>query len=154
MTIRPAHLMSDDSFADSTVASESKPESRWGCFVGLPCYLCTGEWMLSLYLDSGWVILVWIVPVKNLVLWNLFITLILMKIWYCSVWLQKRKDASSSHMVWDLDSTLPFPSHLASYVAETIRPSFKLFSEFQRYINDPECSVKFVIGTYMGWMLI
>ncbi|XP_071909256.1 protein N-terminal glutamine amidohydrolase-like [Coffea arabica] len=51
---------------------------------------------------------------------------------YHVICVQKRKDASSSHKVWDLDSTLPFPSRLASYVAETFRPSFKLFSEFQR----------------------
>lgn len=54
---------------------------------------------------------------------------------YHVICVQKRKDASSSHMVWDLDSTLPFPSHLASYVAETIRPSFKVFSEFQRLLR-------------------
>ncbi|KAK1574813.1 hypothetical protein Q3G72_000156 [Acer saccharum] len=36
------------------------------------------------------------------------------------------------HSVWDLDSSLPFPSPLASYVLETIRPSFQLFSEYKR----------------------
>ncbi|XP_058723955.1 protein N-terminal glutamine amidohydrolase [Vicia villosa] len=35
-------------------------------------------------------------------------------------------------LVWDLDSSLPFPSPLASYVSETIRPSFQLFSDFDR----------------------
>ncbi|MED6181974.1 hypothetical protein PIB30_024446 [Stylosanthes scabra] len=34
--------------------------------------------------------------------------------------------------VWDLDSSLPFPSPLPSYISETIRPSFKLFSDFNR----------------------
>ncbi|KAL0453108.1 UNVERIFIED_CONTAM: protein N-terminal glutamine amidohydrolase [Sesamum latifolium] len=33
------------------------------------------------------------------------------------------------------DSTLPFPSPLATYVAETIRPSFQVFSEFQRFFR-------------------
>lgn len=46
--------------------------------------------------------------------------------------LQKRKESDLPHLVWDLDSSLPFPSPLATYVAETIRPSFQLFSEFQR----------------------
>ncbi|CAL5422812.1 unnamed protein product [Camellia sinensis] len=41
----------------------------------------------------------------------------------------------SSPLVWDLDSSLPFPSPLASYVSETIRPSFQLFSEFQRFFR-------------------
>ncbi|KAL6505967.1 hypothetical protein OROHE_022686 [Orobanche hederae] len=44
----------------------------------------------------------------------------------------KRKESNLPHLVWDLDSSLPFPSPLPTYVAETIRPSFKLFSEFQR----------------------
>lgn len=35
-------------------------------------------------------------------------------------------------LVWDLDSTLPFPSPLPSYVSETIRPSFQLFSDYNR----------------------
>ncbi|CAL5351940.1 unnamed protein product [Camellia sinensis] len=43
----------------------------------------------------------------------------------------QRKKGDSSPLVWDLDSSLPFPSPLASYVSETIRPSFQLFSEFQ-----------------------
>lgn len=43
----------------------------------------------------------------------------------------KRDDKSPQ--VWDLDSTLAFPSPLASYIAETFRPSFQLFSEFQRF---------------------
>lgn len=37
--------------------------------------------------------------------------------------------------MWDLDSTLPFPSPLASYVNETIQPSFQLFAEYQRYFR-------------------
>lgn len=35
-------------------------------------------------------------------------------------------------LVWDLDSSLPFPSPLPSYVSETIRPSFPLFSDYNR----------------------
>ncbi|KAJ6921864.1 protein N-terminal glutamine amidohydrolase [Populus alba x Populus x berolinensis] len=44
----------------------------------------------------------------------------------------QRKREGNSHLVWDLDSSLSFPSPLASYVSETIRPSFQLFSEYQR----------------------
>ena len=45
----------------------------------------------------------------------------------------KRDDKSPQ--VWDLDSTLAFPSPLASYIAETFHPSFQLFSEYQRCVN-------------------
>ncbi|XP_021724138.1 protein N-terminal glutamine amidohydrolase-like [Chenopodium quinoa] len=45
----------------------------------------------------------------------------------------QKKETEKSPLVWDLDSTLPFPSPLASYVAETFRPSFPLFSEFRRF---------------------
>ncbi|KAL3637232.1 Protein N-terminal glutamine amidohydrolase [Castilleja foliolosa] len=51
---------------------------------------------------------------------------------YHVICLQKRKESSLPHLVWDLDSSLPIPSSLATYVSETIRPSFQLFSEFQR----------------------
>ncbi|KAL6530467.1 hypothetical protein OROMI_028356 [Orobanche minor] len=51
---------------------------------------------------------------------------------YHVISVQKRKESNLPHLVWDLDSSLPFPSPLPTYVAETIRPSFKLFSEFQR----------------------
>ncbi|KAG8371958.1 hypothetical protein BUALT_Bualt12G0016900 [Buddleja alternifolia] len=51
---------------------------------------------------------------------------------YHVICVQKGKESNLPHLVWDLDSTLPFPSPLATYVAETIRPSFQLFSEFQR----------------------
>ncbi|KAK0598750.1 hypothetical protein LWI29_037622 [Acer saccharum] len=44
---------------------------------------------------------------------------------------RKRGDDSPC-LVWDLDSSLPFPSPLASYVLETIQPSFQLFSEYRR----------------------
>ncbi|BBH07327.1 Protein N-terminal glutamine amidohydrolase [Prunus dulcis] len=46
-----------------------------------------------------------------------------------------RGDSPSPHLVWDLDSSLPFPCPLAHYVSETIRPDFQTFSEFQRYFR-------------------
>ncbi|GFP92224.1 protein n-terminal glutamine amidohydrolase, partial [Phtheirospermum japonicum] len=51
---------------------------------------------------------------------------------YHVICVQKRKGSNLPHLVWDLDSSLPIPSPLATYVSETIRPSFQLFSEFQR----------------------
>lgn len=49
-----------------------------------------------------------------------------------SHWKLQRKRDGDSHLVWDLDSSLPFPCPLGTYVSETIRPSFQLFSEYQR----------------------
>ncbi|XP_031262852.1 protein N-terminal glutamine amidohydrolase [Pistacia vera] len=54
---------------------------------------------------------------------------------YHVVCIQRKKDGDSPCLVWDLDSSLPFPSPLTPYVSETIRPSFQLFSEFQRYFR-------------------
>ncbi|KZV36354.1 protein N-terminal glutamine amidohydrolase [Dorcoceras hygrometricum] len=51
---------------------------------------------------------------------------------YHVICVQKRKESNLPHLVWDLDSNLPCPSPLDKYVAETIRPSFQLFSQFQR----------------------
>nr|XP_043636608.1 protein N-terminal glutamine amidohydrolase isoform X2 [Erigeron canadensis] len=51
---------------------------------------------------------------------------------YHVICIQKREEENSVDLVWDLDSNLPFPSKLPSYVSESIRPSFELFSEFQR----------------------
>ncbi|CAA0812755.1 Protein N-terminal glutamine amidohydrolase [Striga hermonthica] len=51
---------------------------------------------------------------------------------YHVICVQRRKESNVPHLVWDLDSSLPFPSPLATYVAETVRPSFQLFSEYQR----------------------
>ncbi|TXG46203.1 hypothetical protein EZV62_028298 [Acer yangbiense] len=51
---------------------------------------------------------------------------------YHAVCIQRKRGGDSPCLVWDLDSSLPFPSPLASYVSETIRPSFQLFSEYQR----------------------
>ncbi|KAL8493982.1 hypothetical protein ACS0TY_024963 [Phlomoides rotata] len=51
---------------------------------------------------------------------------------YHVICVQKRKESNLPDLVWDLDSTLPLPSPLATYVAETFRPSFPLFPEFLR----------------------
>ncbi|KAI3507551.1 hypothetical protein L1887_22538 [Cichorium endivia] len=51
---------------------------------------------------------------------------------YHVICIQRKKEGKSVDLVWDLDSSLPFPSTLPSYVSESIRPSFELFSEFQR----------------------
>ncbi|TXG70363.1 hypothetical protein EZV62_005298 [Acer yangbiense] len=51
---------------------------------------------------------------------------------YHAVCIQRKRGGDSPCLVWDLDSSLPFPSSLASYVSETIRPSFQLFSEYRR----------------------
>ncbi|XP_076899830.1 protein N-terminal glutamine amidohydrolase-like [Bidens hawaiensis] len=51
---------------------------------------------------------------------------------YHVICIQRRKEGKSVDLVWDLDTNLPLPSTLASYVSESIRPSFELFSEFQR----------------------
>ncbi|KAH1090526.1 hypothetical protein J1N35_017783 [Gossypium stocksii] len=53
---------------------------------------------------------------------------------YHIICVQRKKDGGT-HLVWDLDSSLPFPCPLATYVSETIRPSFQLFSEFQRFFR-------------------
>ncbi|TYI10509.1 hypothetical protein ES332_A09G146100v1 [Gossypium tomentosum] len=53
---------------------------------------------------------------------------------YHVICVQRKKDGGT-HLVWDLDSSLPFPCPLAAYVSETIRPSFQLFSEFQRFFR-------------------
>ncbi|KAJ7976772.1 protein N-terminal glutamine amidohydrolase [Quillaja saponaria] len=46
-----------------------------------------------------------------------------------------QRKSSGDPLVWDLDSTLSFPSSLAPYVSETIRPSFQLFSEYRRFFR-------------------
>ncbi|KAF4356749.1 hypothetical protein F8388_010971 [Cannabis sativa] len=46
-----------------------------------------------------------------------------------------KKGGDSAPLVWDLDSSLPSPSPLATYVSETVRPSFSLFSEYQRFFR-------------------
>lgn len=54
---------------------------------------------------------------------------------YHVVCVQIKKEGNSPHLVWDLDSNLQFPSPLSTYVLETIKPSFQLFSEFQRFFR-------------------
>ncbi|KAK4839750.1 hypothetical protein QYF36_024649 [Acer negundo] len=54
---------------------------------------------------------------------------------YHVVCIQRKRGGDFPCLVWDLDSSLPFPSPLASYVSETIRPSFQLFSEYQRFFR-------------------
>ncbi|XP_062166183.1 protein N-terminal glutamine amidohydrolase isoform X2 [Alnus glutinosa] len=54
---------------------------------------------------------------------------------YHVICIQKRRKGDTPWLVWDLDSSLPFPSPLTSYVSETIRPSFELFSEYQRFFR-------------------
>ncbi|WRX22934.1 Protein N-terminal glutamine amidohydrolase [Theobroma cacao] len=53
---------------------------------------------------------------------------------YHAICIQRKRDGDT-HLVWDLDSSLPFPCPLATYVSETVRPSFQLFSEFQRFFR-------------------
>ncbi|KAJ0262486.1 Protein N-terminal glutamine amidohydrolase [Hirschfeldia incana] len=55
---------------------------------------------------------------------------------YHVICVQRKKESDSAEpLVWDLDSTLPFPSPLASYVSDTIQPSFQLFPEYQRFFR-------------------
>ncbi|KAI8562273.1 hypothetical protein RHMOL_Rhmol03G0022400 [Rhododendron molle] len=54
---------------------------------------------------------------------------------YHVICIQRKKESHSSPLVWDLDSSLHCPFPLASYVSETIRPSFQLFADFQRFFR-------------------
>ncbi|XP_065857246.1 protein N-terminal glutamine amidohydrolase isoform X1 [Euphorbia lathyris] len=54
---------------------------------------------------------------------------------YHVICIQKTRGNGSQHMVWDLDSSLPFPSPLELYMSETIRPSFQLFADYQRFFR-------------------
>lgn len=54
---------------------------------------------------------------------------------YHVICIQRKSGSDLPPLVWDLDSSLPFPSPLATYVSETIRPSFSLFSEYQRFFR-------------------
>ncbi|CAH2058476.1 unnamed protein product [Thlaspi arvense] len=57
---------------------------------------------------------------------------------YCGIIMSsasRKKESDSEPLVWDLDSTLPFPSPLTSYVTETIQLSFQLFAEYQRFFR-------------------
>ncbi|XP_012086154.1 protein N-terminal glutamine amidohydrolase [Jatropha curcas] len=54
---------------------------------------------------------------------------------YHVICIQKKRDVETPYLVWDLDSSLPFPSPLPLYVSETIRPSFQLFADYQRFFR-------------------
>ncbi|KAK6791213.1 hypothetical protein RDI58_010294 [Solanum bulbocastanum] len=54
---------------------------------------------------------------------------------YHVICVQKKSNENSSSLVWDLDSSLPFPSPLGTYVADSIRPSIQIFSEFKRFFR-------------------
>ncbi|KAF3442690.1 hypothetical protein FNV43_RR16607 [Rhamnella rubrinervis] len=54
---------------------------------------------------------------------------------YHVICVQRKNEGDTSHVVWDLDSRLPFPSPLETYISETIRPSFQLFAEYQRFFR-------------------
>lgn len=54
-------------------------------------------------------------------------------IWdYHVICIQRNRESKVPFQVWDLDSTLPFPSPLSHYVTEAIRPSFQLYPQYQR----------------------
>ncbi|KAG5609345.1 hypothetical protein H5410_020626 [Solanum commersonii] len=54
---------------------------------------------------------------------------------YHVICVQKKRNENSSSLVWDLDSSLPFPSPLGTYVTDSIRPSIQIFSEFKRFFR-------------------
>lgn len=56
-------------------------------------------------------------------------------LWDYHVICVQKKKGESPLLVWDLDSTLQFPCPLVSYVADAIKPSIQLFSEFQRFFR-------------------
>ncbi|KAI3984153.1 hypothetical protein MKX01_011107 [Papaver californicum] len=53
-------------------------------------------------------------------------------IWDYHVVCIQKNGKDNTHQVWDLDSSPPFPTPLAHYVAEAIQPSFQLYSGYQR----------------------
>ncbi|KAL5556260.1 hypothetical protein UlMin_038496 [Ulmus minor] len=54
---------------------------------------------------------------------------------YHVICIQRKSSGESVPLVWDLDSSLPLPSPLTTYISETIRPSFSVFSEYQRFFR-------------------
>ncbi|KAL9237964.1 hypothetical protein vseg_012451 [Gypsophila vaccaria] len=54
-------------------------------------------------------------------------------VWDYHVICIQTKGDNEAPLVWDLDSTLPFPSTLSSYVSDTFRPSFQLFPDYHRF---------------------
>ncbi|OVA00849.1 Protein N-terminal glutamine amidohydrolase [Macleaya cordata] len=53
-------------------------------------------------------------------------------LWDYHVICVQQNGEDNTHQVWDLDSSLPFPSPLTHYVSEAIRPSFQLYHGYQR----------------------
>ncbi|XP_010269775.1 PREDICTED: protein N-terminal glutamine amidohydrolase isoform X1 [Nelumbo nucifera] len=51
---------------------------------------------------------------------------------YHVICIQRSGEGNAPHKVWDLDSSLTFPTPLDQYVSEAIRPSFQLFPEYKR----------------------
>ncbi|CAK9322857.1 unnamed protein product [Citrullus colocynthis] len=51
---------------------------------------------------------------------------------YHVICIQRKREGEFSFLVWDLDSSLPLPLPLGSYVSQAIRPSFQISPEYQR----------------------
>ncbi|KAG7017588.1 Protein N-terminal glutamine amidohydrolase [Cucurbita argyrosperma subsp. argyrosperma] len=51
---------------------------------------------------------------------------------YHVICVQRKTEGEFPFIVWDLDSTLPLPIPLGSYVSQAIRPSFQISPEYQR----------------------
>ncbi|XP_022154214.1 protein N-terminal glutamine amidohydrolase [Momordica charantia] len=51
---------------------------------------------------------------------------------YHVICIQRKREGDFPFLVWDLDSNLPLPLPLGSYVSQAIRPSFQLSPEYQR----------------------
>ena len=45
--------------------------------------------------------------------------------------LHRGREGNTPLLVWDLDSSLPFPSPLTCYVSQTFQPSFQLHHKYQ-----------------------
>ncbi|GAQ79863.1 hypothetical protein KFL_000400060 [Klebsormidium nitens] len=54
-------------------------------------------------------------------------------VWDYHVFLvQKRVESEGGSLIWDLDTTLPFPVRFSTYYDEAFRPSIRLYKEFER----------------------
>ncbi|KAL0555154.1 hypothetical protein IC582_009093 [Cucumis melo] len=51
---------------------------------------------------------------------------------YHVICIQRKIEGEFPFLVWDLDSALPLPLPLGSYVSQAIRPSFQISPEYQR----------------------
>jgi hypothetical protein len=47
-----------------------------------------------------------------------------------------RSDSHSASLIWDYDSTLPFPCSAVEYVSRAIRPDIRLKEEYCQYVPD------------------